>query len=330
MASESRDFGRIRGVAVGQAESDDVTTGVTVVTFDGPVPTVVDVRGGASGTYDTASLSLDATFGGRWALFLTGGSLFGLDAARGIRTQILERGGGVRPFGNPNLLVPVSGAVLFDLPRRRSQIPDYAELGYRAARRARRGPVAIGPVGAGAGATVGKYLGRDRAMPGGLGVAVGPAGTRGTIGVIVAVNSVGAIRDPSNGAWVAGARGRNGGIVPPGSEDSTTGRARGTTIGIVVTDLAIERGGLARIAAEVHSGLATAISPYQCALDGDTLFVSTTEKIRRAGAEAWPGELADDLGRRGAELAARAVLAAVRPAPNRPRAARSGRRRRAR
>jgi len=56
MASESRDFGRIRGVAVGQAESDDVTTGVTVVTFDGPVPTVVDVRGGASGTYDTASL----------------------------------------------------------------------------------------------------------------------------------------------------------------------------------------------------------------------------------------------------------------------------------
>ena len=72
----------LAGVRVGHAASVDGSTGVSVVLFGQAAPTVVDVRGGASGTYDTASLSLDATFGRRWAVFFTGGSVFGLDAGR--------------------------------------------------------------------------------------------------------------------------------------------------------------------------------------------------------------------------------------------------------
>lgn len=309
MARTSVDFGRIDGVAVGQATDPAGSTGVTAVIFDRPVPTVVDVRGGASGTFDTASLSLDATFGMRSALFLTGGSLFGLDAARGIRERLLERGAGVRPFGNPNKLVPVSGAVLFDLPTRRSAISDYSGLGYEAARRARRGPVAVGRVGAGAGATVGKYLGRDRAMSGGLGAAVGPFGRAGHVGVLMAVNSVGAVRDPGTGAWIAGPRGRDGRIVAPGTIRERPSGARGTTIGIVVTDVAADRGSLARATAEAHAGVATVISPYLGALDGDTLFMASTGRGRPAR-ESRPGELGDRLGRVAAELAVRAVLGA--------------------
>lgn len=313
VAERRVDFGMIPGVSVGQAESPERASGVTVVLFDHAVPMVVDVRGGASATYDTASLSLDATFGRRWAVFFSGGSLFGLDAARGVRTRILEVGGGHRAFSNPNVVVPISGAALFDLPTRRAGIPDYLPLGYEAARQAAPGPVATGRVGAGAGATVGKYLGRQRAMPGGIGAAAACMDRLGTVGVLVAVNSVGAIRDPSSGAWIAGAKGRKGGVDPPRFPGVFHRPERGTTLGIVVTDVAVGRPALARIAHMVHAGIASAISPYHSTSDGDVLFVASTERLHPPRREAWPGEVADRLGRRAADLAVVAVLDAVRP-----------------
>jgi L-aminopeptidase/D-esterase-like protein len=303
-------LGGLAGVRVGHAEAPAGTSGVTVALFDTAASVVVDVRGGASGTYDTASLALDATFGRRWALFFAGGSLYGLDAARGIRTRVLESGGGQSPFGNPNPVVPLSGAVLFDLPHDRTVLPDYLPLGYEAALRATARPMAIGRVGAGAGATVGKYLGRGHAMPGGVGAASGRAGTKGHLVVLVAVNSVGAIRDPSSGSWVAGARNRAGGVVPPGRGSVREMGVRGTTLGLVITDLRVPRTTLARVAAMVHAGLATAIQPYHSSTDGDVLFVATTERFR-PDRERRPGSDADDLGRRAADLAVRAVLRAA-------------------
>jgi L-aminopeptidase/D-esterase-like protein len=306
------DFGRIPGLRVGQAETPDGRSGVTAVLFDSAAPAVVDVRGGASATYDTASLSLDSTFGRRWAIFFAGGSLYGLDAARGVRTRILETGGGHRAFRNPNVVVPISGAALFDLPTGRGPIPDYLPLGYEAARRADRGPVAVGRVGAGAGATVGKYLGRGRSMRGGVGAAADRARGSGTVGVLVAVNSVGAVRDPSNGGWVAGARDIKGRVVPPRTGSTGRERTTGTTLGLVVTDLVVDRPSLARIAAMVHTGLASAITPFHSATDGDVIFAVSTERARAARSEARPGETADRLGSRAAALAVAAVLGAVR------------------
>jgi L-aminopeptidase/D-esterase-like protein len=304
----------VAGLRVGQVETPDGASGVTAVLFDAPAPTVVDVRGGASATYDTASLSLDATFGRRWAIFFTGGSLYGLDAARGIRTRILETGGGHRAFRNPNPVVPISGAALFDLPAKLDALPDYLPLGYEAARRANRAPVAEGSVGAGAGATVGKYRGRSRAMRGGVGSVAASLRGFGTIGVLVAVNAVGAIRDPASGTWVAGARGPRGAVVSPGTPARAQDRTSGTTLGLVVTDLAVDRPSLARVASIVHAGISTAIRPFHSSTDGDVLFVSATGVNRAASAESRPGELADRLGMRASELAAAAVLSAVRTA----------------
>ncbi len=290
-----------------------------MVLFEEAAPAVVDVRGGASATYDTASLALDATFGRRWAIFFSGGSLYGLDAARGVRTRILETGGGHRTFRNPNVVVPISGAALFDLPARRAALPDYLPLGYEAARRAARGRVAVGRVGAGAGATVGKYLGRDRAMRGGLGTAAATLRGGGAVGVLVAVNAAGAVRDPGTGRWVAGARGRSGGLVPPTSGATGPGPALpGTTLGVVVTDLAVDRGTLARVAAMVHTGLASSIAPFHSSVDGDVVFVVSTEQRRPPAGEVRPGETADALGTRAAALAVEAVLSAVRASASEP------------
>jgi L-aminopeptidase/D-esterase-like protein len=312
------DLAQVRGVAVGHAENPEASSGVTAVLFDSAVPAVVEVRGGASATYDTASLSLDSTFGRRWALFFAGGSLYGLDAARGVRLRVLERGGGHHAFRNPNLVAPVSGAALFDLPRTKGPIPDYLPLGYEAARRASRAEVPVGRVGAGVGATVGKYLGRDRAMHGGVGTAAARVGRRGFLGLLLVVNAIGAVRDPSTGRWVAGARDERGRVQPPGAGASVPDPSSGTTLGLVVTDLKVDRPTLARVVAMAHAGLASTVTPFHSATDGDVLFGVSTGAAGRAPPEARPGENADRLGFLAAELAARATLGAVRVANAEP------------
>lgn len=313
MPSPTVEFGNVEALAVGHAENPEATTGVTAVLFDDAAPTVVEVRGGASATYDIASLSLDATFGRRWAIFFAGGSLFGLDAARGVRVRVLERGGGHRAFRNPNPVAPVSGAALFDLPRSRGPIPDYLPLGYEAARRASRDDIPVGRVGAGAGATVGKYLGREHAMHGGVGTAAVRLGRKGTLGVLVVVNSLGAIRDPSTGRWVAGARDERRTIVPPHvSVARAVSVSSGTTLGLVVTDLSVERPTLARVVAMAHAGLASVVTPFHSATDGDVLFGASTGRSGRPSREDRPGATADHLGVLAAQLVARATLGAVR------------------
>ena len=312
------DLTHVGGLAVGHAENPEATTGVTAVLFDTAAPTVVEVRGGASATYDTGSLSLDATFGRRWALFFAGGSLFGLDAARGVRLRVLERGGGHRAFRNPNLVAPVSGAALFDLPLQPGVIPDYLPLGYEAARRASTDDIPVGRVGVGAGASVGKYLGRSRAMHGGLGTAAVRLGRRGTLGVLVVVNSVGAIRDPGSGRWVAGAVDDRHRIVPPSTPVVRPSSTEGTTLGLVVTDFVVDRPTLARVVAMAHAGLASAVSPFHSAMDGDVLFGASTGKAGRPPREERPGENADRLGSLAAQLLVRATLGAVRIANAEP------------
>lgn len=318
MAKRHLDFAQIAGLSVGHAESPEALTGVTAVLFDTASPTVVEVRGGASATYDTASLSLDATFGRRWAIFFAGGSLFGLDAARGVRLRVLERGGGTQVLRNPNRVAQVSGAALFDLPMTPGPIPDYLPLGYEAARQASREEAAIGRVGAGAGATVGKYLGRAHAMYGGVGNSAVRLGRRGSLGVLLVVNALGAVRDPDSGEWVAGARNARGTVVPPRSRPSVLGGITGTTLGLVVTDLEVDRPCLARVVAMAHAGLASAITPFHSATDGDVLFGATTASAGPPPKGDRPGAVADRLGVLAAELAVRAALGAVRAANAEP------------
>ncbi len=311
MPNAPRDLASVRGLSVGQAEDPKGRSGVTAVLFDDGAPSVVDVRGGASATYDTASLSLEATFGRRWGIFLAGGSLFGLDAARGVRTRLLEIGRGTPAFARGPTLVPISGAALYDLGGAGWEMPDYLALGYEAARQAGSAEVATGPHGAGAGATVGKYLGRAHAMAGGVGSRAAAVAGGGRIGVLVAVNSVGAIRAPVSGRWLAGALGAGGRLLPPTRVGRLAPASRGTTLAVVATDLDIGRPALARIASMVHAGLARTIVPYLTATDGDLVFASATAAGGKPPSEANPGAVADRLGATAAELAVEAVAQAV-------------------
>jgi L-aminopeptidase/D-esterase-like protein len=302
------------GVRVGVSADESGATGVTVVRFARPAPTVVDVRGGAAATYDTASLSLESTFGRRWAIFLTGGSLFGLDAAAGIRSRLLEEGDGHRAFRHPQRLAPISGAALFDLPRPPRELPDYRALGYEAARRANADPVPSGPSGAGTGATIGKYRGRGFASPGGQGSAAVRVPGLGRVGVLTVLNSVGAVRDPADGRWVAGARDARGRLVPPRAgasrESAEDEGALATNLAVVVVDAPLTRGELQRVAILAHTGFARCVVPVNTATDGDVIFAASVAEGRRRPAEGRPGAHADRVGMAAADLVVTASLGA--------------------
>ena len=71
----------VGGVLAGHARDRTERTGVTALLFNRPTRGAVEVRGGAPGTFGTDALAPLGCFGTLGGLFLSGGSLFGLDAA---------------------------------------------------------------------------------------------------------------------------------------------------------------------------------------------------------------------------------------------------------
>lgn len=305
---------RVAGVRVGHAASPDARSGVSVVRFDRATPVVAKVLGGASATFDTGSLSLDATFGRRWAIFLSGGSLFGLDAARGVRSAVLADGDGGHAFSRRRRLAPITGAALFDLPDDDRSLPDYAALGEAATRAASRRPVPPGAVGAGAGATVAKYRGRRFARRGGVGSAAARLPRLGWVGAFVAVNSVGGVWDARRHRWAAAATspgGRQWAPLAAHFRVPLERAPRGTTLAVVVAEAALDRPALGRVAQIATAGFARSVRPVFTATDGDVLFVASTERRHLAPAGARPMAHADLVGTLAAELIADAVVGAV-------------------
>ena len=137
-------------------------------------------------------------------LLLTGGSAFGLAAVDGVVRFLEEKGVGL-DMGVARIPL-VSAAVLFDVVVGDPSVRPDAAMGYEAASLATSGDFAQGSVGAGTGATVGKVLGLERAMKGGLGSASAHLAGGLIVGAIAAVNAFGEIRDPQTRKVLAGPR----------------------------------------------------------------------------------------------------------------------------
>jgi L-aminopeptidase/D-esterase-like protein len=300
----------VAGLRVGHFTDRRRPTGCTVLLCPQGATCGVDVRGAAPGTRETDLLRPDNLVEQVHALLLTGGSAFGLDAASGVMRWLEERGHGL--VVGPAVVPIVPAAVLFDLWIGDHRIRPDAAAGYAACEAAGHEPPAQGSVGAGAGASVGKLFGIDRAMKGGIGTASLKVGAL-TVGALVAVNSSGDVIDPRDGRVIAGTRGADGrprsasraiaaGEIPP---RALPGMA--TTIGIVATDAQLSKAQCQKLASMAHNGLARSIDPVHTMADGDTLFALAT------GASGRPGEMSV-LGVLAATVTARAVLNAVRAA----------------
>ena len=304
----------VEGILVGHHTLAERPTGCTVILADGLVVAGISQRGSAPGTRDTDLLQPVNAADRVDAVVLSGGSAFGLDVATGVM-RWLDEGHG-QWSGHPTDAVPiVSAAVLIDLwVGGKPSIRPGADCGYRAAGAASRAPVAEGSVGAGAGATVGKLTGLDRAMKGGIGSAAVtlPDGLR--VAALAAVNALGDVVDPHSGAIVAGARAdartfadarrllRSGASTVLSSLP-----AENTTIAVVATNARLTKTAVTRVAQMADAGFARAIVPVHTIADGDTVFALATG--------TWRGTAdVTTLGAAAADQVAAAIVRAVRQA----------------
>ncbi len=302
----------VPGIEAGHHTDLENATGCTVVICRKGAVGGVDVRGGSPGTRETNLLEPTRRVDQLFAVALSGGSAFGLDAASGVMAWLEELGIGFRV--SPEVIVPiVSSAIIYDLGLVNSRVRPGPGDGRAACAAASTEPLAEGTVGAGTGATVAKTGGTPRAVKGGLGSAVirFPGGT--TVAAVVAVNSIGGIWDYTDGRLLAGPRRDDGtfddpvGILLDGTPAASPTGPVNTTIGVVATDAKLSREESNYLARVSHDGLAISIRPCHTIRDGDTMFAMAT------GESAAQVDLTS-LGAAAVEATAQAVLRAVRRA----------------
>ncbi len=296
----------VRGIRVGHSTDRRAITGCTVVLPDMPVVAGVDVRGGAPGTRETDLMRPGNIVERVHAIVLAGGSAFGLEAATGVMRYLLEH---KRGYGFGRVVVPiVPAAILFDLGIGRPDRWPGADAGYRAAASART-RTEQGNVGAGIGATVGKALGPERAMKGGLGTASEQAHNGIVCGALAAVNAAGDVIDPSDGRIIAGARADDGSfadaveVLRAGKLWRPEAASENTVLVVVATNGALTKEQANRLATVCHDGIARTVRPAHTPGDGDTVFALSTARTAARRRRLSRDRSAGDAGRRAGDRA---------------------------
>ena len=265
----------VAGLSVGNAEDRRLKSGTTVVICDAPATASAQVLGGAPGTRETDLLEPHNSVQQIDAIFLSGGSAFGLDAGTGVQAALREDG---RGFAVGNVRVPiVPGAILFDLINGGDEdwgrYSPYRELGYDAARAAAL-DFALGSHGAGTGALT-------AGLKGGLGSASSVLTGGITIGALVAANPLGSVTFGQSRQFRAAPH-EIGATLPPEALEIITkmnlGQPRdaNTTIAVIATDAVLTKAECKRLAIAAHDGFARAIWPSHTPLDGDIVFALST------------------------------------------------------
>lgn len=313
----------LKGVRVGHAQNEDGGTGCTAVICEKGATASADVRGGGPASRETELLRPEKMVQQIHCVMLSGGSAFGLEAGDGAMQYLEEKGIG---FDVGLGVVPiVCGASCFDLvvgdPKAR---PDKA-MGYEACRNAESGEEpAMGNVGAGTGATVGKFLGLDYMVKTGLGIhAVQAGGVQ--CAALVVVNALGDVIDYDTGKTIAGMLneaktgfrstveamyqeiGKDRSVYHDEVPENRDGAApvTNTTLGVLITNAKLDKTQCSKLAQIAHNGYARTIQPVHTSADGDSIFVLATGEVDVAP---------DCLGALATEVMGRAVNKAARAA----------------
>jgi D-aminopeptidase len=277
----------VPGVLVGNAQDARAATGVTVAVFEQSVVASVATLGGAPGDRAITLLEPEMTCAMIDAIVLSGGSLYGLDAAGGVTAVLCQQGKGAQ-FGGLTLPVAVQ-AILFDLVNGGEKDwlkqpvemrPPYWGLGRDATLVASQ-DFALGTIGAGYGATT-------VTSKGGLGSASARTRQGFTVGALAAVNAVGsALIGDGPHFWAAPYEQGDefGGLGWPQkiSAEALAVRFKGqpapataTTIAMVATDAMLTKAECKRLAIMANDGLSKALRPVHAPNDGDTVFAAAT------------------------------------------------------
>ena len=301
----------IPGILVGHASDYDGLTGCTVILCEQGAVAGGDIRGSASGTQEWDLLSPLNVTDRIHGVCLAGRSVFGLEAASGVRRFLEHKGVGFQ-FG-PVKVPLVVGAILFDFAVGKPAVRPTREMGESAAAAATDKAVEEGAVGAGTGATVGKTLGMKQAMKSGIGSFTVDLPGGFQVSALAAVNAVGDVRDPATGKIVAGARRAADSMEFADGARATKMRAvqppparENTSLVVVATNAALSKVEANKLAQLASLGMARTIYPVNTMGDGD-LVVALSLGQKKAPIDA--------LGVAAAEAVAESILRAVRLAP---------------
>jgi len=274
----------VPGIKVGHHTLTERPTGCTAILIEAGATAGVDVRGSAPASAETDLLKPTNLVQQIHAIALAGSSAFGLDARSGVVTYLDEKNIGFKVYnGTANVpIVPASALIDLNVGGN-PKIRVNADCGYRAARAATTDPVAEGNVGAGAGATVGKFGGTgNRAMKAGVGSAAIRMNDGLIVAALVAVNAAGDIIDPDTNRVIAGVRTADGKSLADSRKLLKSGAqvqaavGENTTLGVVATNATLTKPQATKVAEMAHDGFARAIYPSHTMGDGDTIYAVAT------------------------------------------------------
>ncbi len=266
-------FTTILGIKVGHYTDVNAMTGCTVILCPSGTVGSCDIRGSAPGSRETPLLDPEKTMNQVNAVLLTGGSAFGLAAAEGVVNYLVEKNIG---YETPWVKVPiVPAAVVFDLNVGDKLVYPKPEDAYKACKAATDGSIERGSVGAGTGATVGKWMGPQYWMKGGVGVAEIKYNDL-IVSAIAVVNAIGDVYD-ANGNILAGARHPDGGFWAEVDPDARFGGIplplnTNTTLVVVAANAKLSKMDVYKMCRRAQTGMARAIKPVHTSHDGDCVF----------------------------------------------------------
>ena len=299
----------IEGFRIGNEQDIEGGTGCTAIICNEGAICGVDVRGGGPATRETDLIHSDKMVQEVFAVILSGGSAYGLDAATGVMQYLEEHDIGFDVGVGRVPIVPA--ACLFDLISGDPKCRPDAVMGYGACKAAENNKPEKGNFGAGTGATIGKFMGVDRLMKGGLGTYAVQIGDL-KVGAVVAVNCLGDVYDADTGEQIAGILSEDQKTLANTREImwSSVGEDKNvftgnTTIGCIITNAKLTKNQCNKLASMAHNGFAAAIKPVHTSADGDTIFY-----LAKGNEEVNP----DALGDLGAYVMAKAINEGVKNA----------------
>lgn len=273
----------IEGFRIGHAQDFEGGSGCTVIISDEGAMAGIDVRGGGPAGRETELLNPKMACQEIYAVLLSGGSAFGLDAGGGVM-EYLEKNDIGFDVGVGKVPL-VCESCIFDLICGDYYCRPDAAMGYAACVDSEKhvgGAVEeelpMGNVGAGTGATVGKFMGLERLTKSGIGSYAVQIGNL-KIGAIVSVNALGDIFDVDSGEQIAGLLTEDGKslcstreVMWESVEVDKNVWSGNTTIGCIITNAKLNKDQCNKLAGMAHNGYAAAIKPVHTSADGDTIY----------------------------------------------------------
>ena len=262
-------------IKIGHWTDTEAKTGCTVIRFPNGVVASGEVRGGAPATREFELLSPERTVQNINAVVISGGSAFGLAAANGVVDFLSESDIG---FPTTAGSIPiVVGMSLYDLGVGSSSIYPGPNEGRVACLDGEnnKGEIPTGQVGAGTGATIGNWRGKDKIAAGGIGIAHAEIEDV-IVCSLFAVNAMGGLSEERISESLIEENFQSSLL----EENLEPNELMNTTLGVVMTNLSLTKSECFLLSQSSHDGIARSLFPAHTRMDGDAVVAVSTKKVK--------------------------------------------------